>query len=267
MDTQRKKLVLLAGQSNMAGRGYATKEDLLPIDNVEMIRPDFKWQMAIEPVTKDRAFIGTFSEDGKKIESNDPFETVMPQEGQKVCGVGLGRTFAKYLSLATDNSVVGLIPTAVGGTPIASWQIGGVDTWDKDKKPYDDAILLAKEAQKVGDIVAILWHQGETDAMNQNQNYLEEFRTVIRNFRRDLNLSDDIPFIAGNLASFYNPEIADYINLVDDALVTLKNEEHNFDFVDTKDLTHRGDNLHFDTQSLHILGKRYFDKYIEMTKK
>ena len=29
----------------------------------------------------------------------------------------------------------------------------------------------------------------------------------------------------------------------------------------TKDLTHRGDNLHFDTDSLHELGRRYFEAY------
>ena len=267
MNTPRRKLVLLAGQSNMAGRGYATPEDLQPIDNVEMIRPDYKWQIAIEPVTKDRPFIGTFSEDGKKIESNDPYETIMPEAGQKVCGVGLGRTFAKYLSLATNNSVIGLIPTAVGGTPVSAWQIGGQDPWDKEKYPYDEAIILAKEAQKSGDIVAVLWHQGETDANNKTQDYTEALRTVVRNFRKDLNLSDDIPFIAGNMASFYNPEISNNIDIVDNALVTLKNEEPSFDFVDTKDLNHRGDNLHFDTPSLHILGKRYFDKYMEMTGK
>ena len=73
-----KLLVLLAGQSNMAGRGYAGPDDLTPIPNVLMIRPDGKWQPAIEPITKDRAFIGTFQKSGEKIVSDDPFETVLP---------------------------------------------------------------------------------------------------------------------------------------------------------------------------------------------
>ena len=55
-----KLLVLLAGQSNMAGRGYAGPEDLTPVPRLMMIRPDGKWQAAIEPITKDRKFIGTF---------------------------------------------------------------------------------------------------------------------------------------------------------------------------------------------------------------
>ena len=54
-----KLLVLLAGQSNMAGRDYAGPDDLMAIPNLLMIRPDGKWQPAIEPITKDRAFVGT----------------------------------------------------------------------------------------------------------------------------------------------------------------------------------------------------------------
>ena len=43
-----KLLVLLAGQSNMAGRGYAGPDDLTVIPRLMMIRPDFKWQPAVE---------------------------------------------------------------------------------------------------------------------------------------------------------------------------------------------------------------------------
>ena len=62
-----KLLVLLAGQSNMAGRGYAGPDDLAVIPNLLMIRPDGKWQAAVEPITKDRDFIGTFSASGEKF--------------------------------------------------------------------------------------------------------------------------------------------------------------------------------------------------------
>ena len=66
-NAQDKLLVLLAGQSNMAGRGYAEAEDLTAIPNLLMIRPDGKWQPAIEPITKDRDFVGTFSASGEKV--------------------------------------------------------------------------------------------------------------------------------------------------------------------------------------------------------
>ena len=256
-----KLLVLLAGQSNMAGRGYAGPDDLIPIPRVLMIRPDGKWQEAIEPITKDRPFIGTFQTSGEKIVGSDPFETVLPQGDQKVVGVGLGRTFGRLLAEANADRTVGLIPCAVGGTSLAAWVPGGADDHDPNNFPYDNAVKKAREAQKTGKIVAVLWHQGETDAKKQTPEYTEKLRTVIRNFRRDLNLGPEVPFIAGDMASFYPERIAPHIGIVDNALEELAKEDPSFRIVRTKDLTHRGDNLHFDTTSLHELGRRYFAAY------
>jgi len=261
---QDKLLVLLAGQSNMAGRGYAGPEDLTVIPNLLMIRPDGKWQPAIEPITKDRSFIGTFNASGEKVVGDDPFETVLPVGDQKVCGVGPGRTFGRLLAEANPGRVVGLIPCAVGGTSIAAWMPGGVDDHDATNYPYDNALKKAREAQKTGRIVAVLWHQGENDAGKQTENYLEKLRTVIQNFRRDLQLGDDVPFIAGDMASFYPERLSLHINIVDNALETLAVEDHSFRLVHTKDLTHRGDNLHYDTASQHELGKRYFEAYLQL---
>ena len=154
MNDTDKLLVLLAGQSNMAGRGYVGPDDLTAIPNLLMIRPDGKWQPAVEPITRDRAFIGTFQASGEKIVGSDPFETVLPQGGQKVVGVGLGRTFGRLLAEANPGRTVGLIPCAVGGTSIAAWMPGGVDDWDPNNYPYDNAVKKAREAQKSGKIVA-----------------------------------------------------------------------------------------------------------------
>ena len=258
-------LVLLAGQSNMAGRGYAQEEDLTLQENLLMIRPDGQWQYAVEPITKDRDFVGTFDESGNKVTSPDPFETILPGAGQKVCGVGPGRTFGRLLAEAFPGKTVGLIPAAVGGTAIASWMPGGVDEWDKTKFPYDDAVKKAAEAQKYGKIVAVLWHQGESDALKNTPEYLEKLRTVIKNFRKDLQLDEDIPFIAGDMASFYEERISSHIDIVDHALEVLASESPSFRCVPTKDLAHRGDNLHFDTGSQHELGRRYFEAFKQYT--
>lgn len=259
-DTQ-KLLVLLVGQSNMAGRGYAGPDDLTGIPRLLMIRPDGKWQPAVEPITKDRAFIGTFQASGEKVVSSDPFETVLPQGDQKVVGVGLGRTFGRLLAEANPGKTVGLIPAAVGGTSISAWMPGGVDDWNASNYPYDNAVKLAREAQKTGKIVAVLWHQGENDSKRQTPGYTEKLRTVIRNFRHDLDLGDDVPFIAGDMASFYPESIASHIEVVDNALAEIAAEDPRFRYVLTKDLKHRGDNLHYDTESLHELGARYFEAY------
>ena len=262
-----KLLVLLAGQSNMAGRGYAGPEDLKAIPGVEYIRPDFIWSPAIEPITKDRPFIGTFGADGKKITSADPFETVIPGKDQQVVGVGLGRTFGRLLAADHPEATVGLIPTAVGGTEIAAWLPGGVDKWDASKHPYDDSVKLAKEAQKSGKIVAVLWHQGESDVAAQTADYKEKLRKVVKNFRRDLGLDESVPFIAGDMASFYEEKIASHIDIVDNAILELSQEIPSFYTVGTKDLNHRGDNLHFDSESLYKLGERYYSAYKQAVEK
>ena len=260
-------LVLLAGQSNMAGRGFAESEDLTAIENLLMIRPDGQWQAAVEPVTRDRDYVGTFDASGNRIEGVDPFETVMPQEGQKVCGVGPGRTFGRLLAEANPGKTVGLIPTAVGGTAIRAWLPGGKDQWSENLYPYDDAVKKAQLAQKYGKIVAVLWHQGESDALNQTEDYKEKLRTVIANFRKDLSLGPEVPFIAGDMGSFYPENIRDHIDIVDQALAVLETEDTSFSCVRTKDLTHRGDHLHFDTPSQHLLGKRYFEAYTRFCEK
>lgn len=258
-------LVLLAGQSNMAGRGIATPEDLTAVPGLFFIAKDQQWRPAVEPITRDRAFIGAFHEDKSKAEPPaDPFDALAVPEKGYIVGVGPGRTFGRLLKEANPDKTVGLIPTAVGGTPISAWKPCGVDPWDPECHPYDNSIILAKEAMKKGKIAAVLWHQGESDAGLQNPNYKEDLREVIHNFRNELNLHD-VPFILGELASFYEPRLADHIGPIDQAMYDLAEEEPLVSVIATKDLDHRGDNLHFDTASCHIMGERYFEAYQKLT--
>ncbi len=262
------RLVLLAGQSNMAGRGYATPDDLAPLPGVRHLARDLAWREAIEPIHKDRPFVGTFAADGTKRTSPDPWDAVPPQAGDRVVGVGPGRTFGRLLRAFAPDEEVGLVPVAVGGTPVSAWLPGGVDPHDPANHPYDDAIVQARAAQKDGEIVAILWHQGENDASRRTSGYFERMRQVVANFRRDLGLAETVPFIAGTLASFYgdeHPDITAGATAIDAALKELAATTPYVGLVDAHDLEDRGDQLHFCAEAQHILGERYFRMWKSMS--
>ena len=260
-------LVLLAGQSNMAGRDVAGRDDLTPVSGLLMLTKDLRWLPAVEPITRDRPFVGAFDGSGKKIVSADPWDNIAPAAGGKVLGVGPGRTFGRLLLETYPSCRVGLIPAAVGGTPVAAWKPGGIDPWNKENHPYDDAVRMAKEAQKSGKIAAVLWHQGETDADAGNPHYKEDLREVILNFRRDLHLGEDVPFLLGELAGFYTEKILALVPEYNRIMHELASELPSVGVASGSGLEHRGDNLHFNTESAHELGRRYFAEYLRLAGK
>ena len=167
----------------------------------------------------------------------------------------------KALREAFPDRTVGLIPAAVGGTSAAAWKPGGEDDHQPGRHPYDDAIRMARTARQSGEIVAVLWHQGENDAQRRNPHYLADLHEIVTNFRRDLNLGDDVPFIAGELGDFYKPEIQAGVHIVDDALRELEREFAFFRVVPLKGLPHKGDFLHFSAEAQHEYGRRCFAEF------
>ena len=121
------QLFLLAGQSNMAGRGKVEAADLTPTPGVLMFDRAQTWVPAVDPMHFDKP----------------------------IAGVGLGRTFAASVLAATPGVTVGLIPTAVGGTRIDLWQPGMYDEATRTQ-PWDDAIARASVALRAGTLKAIL---------------------------------------------------------------------------------------------------------------
>lgn len=253
----QKKLVLLAGQSNMSGRGYLTNNDITELPGITALRWDKVWIPAIAPFNYDR-----INQLGLN-ESQDPFEEkALEINNQRRCGVGPGRTFAKLLQEKFPGSEIGLIPVSVGGTAIDAWLPGGKDKYS-DRHPYDDALAMARYAMQFGKIEVILWHQGESDAKFKTPDYKEKLITVINNFRRDLAL-EHVPVILGEIGYFLNEErfaVKEYNEYIRQAAAELANAG----IVSAKGLTDRGDRVHFDTPSQYELAKRYFKEYCRLT--
>ena len=252
----KKMLVMLAGQSNMSGRGYLTENDITEIPGITALRRDMVWIPAVDPFNYDRLNLLGISN------AADPFEVKgLEFGGNRRCGVGPGRTFARCLKELYPEREIGLIPASVGGSPVSAWLPGAKDT-HSDMHPYDDAIAMGREALKNGEFVAVLWHQGETDAKNDTADYENMLKTVIANFRRDLNI-DNIPFILGGLGDFLNP--AWQTGRINDITRKVASEVPHCGFVSAEGLNHRGDNLHFDTPSQYELGRRYFEEFCKMS--
>ncbi len=229
-------LFLLVGQSNMAGRGKVAEEDLKPHPRVLMLNKELEWVPAVDPMHFDKP---------------------------PIVGVGLGKSFGIEVAKAEPNITIGLIPCAVGGSPIEAWLPGGYHPSTKTH-PWDDMLPRAKAALNVGTLKGILWHQGEADSnFERAPLYRDRLHWVIAKFRSELN-APDVPFIAGQLGRFPERPWTDWTIVVDEVHRTLPKLVPNTAFVRADGLNHKGDNVHFDALSYRKLGQRYASTYFAM---
>jgi hypothetical protein len=229
-------LFLLAGQSNMAGRGAVTPQDRLPTPRVLMLDKERAWVPAIDPMHFDKP----------------------------IAGVGLGRAFAARVIEAAPGLTVGLIPAAAGGSPIDTWTPGGYHDQTKSH-PWDDAIARAKAAMEAGTLTAILWHQGESDATPPlAPAYEAKLHALIARFRTTLD-APDVPFIVGQLGAFPDAPWDDARRVVDAAHRALPGKVRHTAYVSSAGLVHSGDKVHFDAESLRELGRRYAAAYMTLS--
>lgn len=229
-------LFLLAGQSNMAGRGEVDPGNNQPHARVYMLNAEGEWVPAIDPVHFDK-----------------------PQ-----AGVGPGRSFANILAELDENVSIGLIPAACGGSSILTWVPGGYHD-QTHSHPYDDAIERTHRAMQDGQLKAILWHQGESDSRPERaEPYKERLIQLIERFRDEFRQSE-LPIIIGQLGQFrwWSPARKQ----VDAAQKEVAEELKNVAFVVSDGLESIGDKTHFNTPSQVELGRRYAKAYLQLLKR
>lgn len=232
------QLFLLAGQSNMAGRGLVEDVDRKVHPHVFMLDKSRAWVPAVDPVHFDKS----------------------------VAGVGPGRSFALALAAADPSARIGLVPTAVGGSPIRSWAPGALDS-ATNTHPYDDAIARAREAMKAGEFKAILWHQGESDGNDmQSPLYEARLRALIARFRRDLG-NPALPVLIGQLGRFEGVPWSAGKGRVDSAHQAISRDTPNVAFVSARGLEHKGDQVHFSAPAARELGMRYAEAWFRLTRR
>lgn len=234
------RIFVLSGQSNMAGRGGVHHKH---------------WDSVVPPECAPDPSILRLSSAQQWEEAREPLHADI--DTTKTCGIGPGMAFARaVLSRLQEDTPgaatqigIGLVPCAVGGTAIREWSLG--------KHLYEQMVSRARVATLYGEIEAILWYQGESDAESDADTsaYLENVERLICNVRADLGMPQ-LPFIQVALASGNKRNIEKIRNA--QFSVNLPNVVT----VDPMGMALNEDKLHLTTESQVKLGKMLAEAYI-----
>lgn len=229
---------ILAGQSNMAGRGFIEPQDTIPHEN-----------------------IFTINKEGLSILAKEPLHFYQPKLTGLDCGMSFGRNLVSELN--DDISIV-LLPTAVGGSTINYWLNDSVFNGVNLRSNLIEKIEWAKEH---GTLKGVLWYQGESDATDEKTpNYecdLKKLIYLIRFVAKD----SQLPIVAAELgAPVRDEEMRNNWAKITNIIYKVVIEDKNMRIVKTNDLTRKSDFVHLDSPSLRIIGERYAQKFIKMLK-
>ena len=225
-DPARFHVYLLMGQSNMAGRD--TRALAAQVDNPRILALDAegRWRVARDPIHV-------------KIGRTEP-------------GVGPGIPFARAMLKESGDSqvAIGLIPCAVGGSPLRRWV--------KDSDLYKQALARARSVAAVGRLEGVLWHQGETDSAKEDAaaTYEARLARMIADLRQDLD-RPGLPVVVGQLGEFLSSEKHPGADAVRAALRNIPAIVPRAGYADSAGLGHKGDELHFDATASEELGARF----------
>ncbi|CAA2935313.1 Hypothetical predicted protein [Olea europaea subsp. europaea] len=231
-----KSILILTGQSNMAGRGgvaNGTWDGYVPAEcrpepRILRLNPMLRWEEAHEPLHG----------------GIDPLN--------KTCGVGPGMPFAnRVLERDPCIGVIGLVPCAIGGTNITEWKRGSYH--------YNQLLKRANVAlQDGGQIRAILWYQGESDSLDIISARMYKARLIefFLDIRGDL-ACPELPILQVALASDAGP----YSEVVRKAQLEIKLP--NVTCIDAKGLEVMENNKpHLSTSAQVQLGKMLANAFL-----
>ena len=256
-------IIIQAGQSNAegCGRGPVT-EEYIPDDDIMYLYQNY--------TNEDKIIDGLWK---MSINVIDPaFYIAVADERSDANGkIGdFSLTFAKEYKasgLIKEGRKLLIIRSGVGGTGFKKCHWGLTDEmYLRMLDMIDHALSLNPENR----IVGFLWHQGEHDAFEGNEPEVFEagLRTLIDTVKAKYNVPT-LPFISADFVNEWKSENIDICTPIVDKIKSVTASEGGV-FIETADLpsnnqkTGNGDGIHFCRESLHILGKRYFDAYKEI---
>ncbi|WP_218932059.1 sialate O-acetylesterase [Adhaeretor mobilis] len=225
-------IYLLMGQSNMAGRAAICQEDDQPSPRVLVLNQQDRWAIARDPLHFDKP----------------------------TAGVGPGLSFGNVMAAVDLSATIGLVPCAVGGTPLSRWEKGG--------DLYKQALQRAETALQHGTLKGVLWHQGENDSMTKEkaESYAKRLDSLINDLRRDLK-NARLPIVVGQLGDFLSKKQFPFTAMVNDALKSLPHRVPATASVEASGLKSQEDAVHFDAASAKELGNRFAQAMLQLQKR
>ncbi|KAL0847908.1 hypothetical protein Bca101_021155 [Brassica carinata] len=232
-------IFILAGQSNMAGRGGVYNDTA---KNITV------WDGVIPRECRSNPSILRLTAKLEWEEANEPLHADI--DVNKTNGVGPGMPFANRV--INRFGYVGLVPCSIGGTKLSQWQ--------KGESLYEETVRRAKAAKVAsggGSYQAVLWYQGESDTVDMVDASVYKKRLVqfFNDLRNDLQ-HPNLPIIQVALATGAGP----YLDAVRKA--QLETGLENVHCVDAKGLPLEPDGLHLTTSSQVRLGQMLVDAFL-----
>jgi len=238
-------LFILAGQSNIAGRGQVPKSGQNTNSRVFVFGNDYHWRIAVEPI-------------------DDPSNQVDKVSEDPDAGFSPALAFATSLLERRPDMVIGLIPCARGGSSIYQWRKSL-----SDNTLYGSCLKRVRAASTMGNVAGILFFQGEADAIAPElyeetvllpDEWGDRFVALVNNWRDDLGLPE-LPVVFAQIGTHTAPDI--FVNW---EIVKEQQSSVQMPFcvmITTDDLALR-DVVHFTSESYQAIGKRFAEAYVNL---
>ena len=248
-------IYLCIGQSNMEAGARPAEQDLdfndprfrfmAAVDMPNLGREMGKWYTAVPPICREGNNMGPVDFFGRKMIENLPEEIKVGVINVSVAGAKIELWDKKDYKEYIDNE--------------RDWMKAIVEQYGGN--PYQRLVDMAKIAQKDGVIKGILMHQGESNS--EDPLWPERVKKIYDNLCKDLGLNPkETPLLAGELKYEEQDGVCWRFNR--DIMPNLPKVLPNAHIISALGCESTGDQFHFNTEGMRLLGYRFADKMLEL---